>query len=156
MKSGCFKLIAMLVIGIATVIGFTSCQSATPASRAAQSPGVLESLSAEHRDLVLKGTITEGMSKDAVLIAWGKPDGVSHGSAEGKNVETWRYTTLRPIYRPYYGVGMGYGYGYGYGYRRGFYPGATLAMGPDYVPVTSSVVRFRGNRVTAWETADVH
>lgn len=156
MKSGCFKLIAMLALGIFTVFGLTSCQTATPASRAAQTPGVLESLSAEDRDLVLKGTISEGMSRDAVTIAWGQPDGVSHGSMDGKRVETWRYTTLRSIYRPYYGLGLGYGYGYGRGYGRGFYPGAMFGMGPDYVPVTSSVVRFRNNRVIAWETADVH
>lgn len=153
MKSGCFKLIAMLILGVFTVLGFTSCETATPATRAAKTPGVLESLSTEDRDLVLKGTISEGMSKDAVVIAWGKPDSMSYGSMNGKAVETWKYTSLRPIYRPYYGLGVGMGYGYG---RRGhFYPGASLSMGPDYVPVTSSVVRFRGNRVIGWETADV-
>jgi hypothetical protein len=156
MKSGCFKMLALVVLGIVAAFGLTSCETASPATRAQQNPGVLESLSAEDRDLVLKGTIAEGMSKDAVLIAWGRPDRVTSGSAGGRATETWSYTSMRPIYRPHYGLGLGYGsYGH-HGYRhRHFYPSASFGMGPDYIPVTSSVVRFRGNRVIAWETADV-
>jgi hypothetical protein len=153
MKSGCFKLIAMLIAGVAVIFGFTSCESANPATRAQKNPAAFESLPAKDRELVLKSTIAEGMSKEAVLIAWGKPDRVSTGSMNGRMAETWTYTTLRPIYRPYYGLGLGIG---PYGYRHhGIYPGAAFGMGPDYVPVTSSVVRFRNNRVIAWETADV-
>ena len=146
-------MLAMLILGIAAVIGLSSCEATSPASRAAKSPGVLERLSPHDRELVMKSTISEGMSKDAVYIAWGKPDGITHGSMNGKTVETWTYTSLRPIYRPYYGMGFGMGY---YGrYHRHVYPSATLSMGPDYVPVTSSVVRFRNDKVIAWETADV-
>ena len=151
MKSGCFKMLMMLVLGVVVMCGFTSCESMTPAKRAAENPGVMDRLSEADRNLVLSGTISEGMSKDAVIIAWGRPDSISHGSMSGKPVETWRYATMRPIYRPYYGVGLGYGYGY----RGHFYPGATFGMGPDYVPVTSSICRFRNNRVIGWETADV-
>jgi len=155
MKSGCFKMLTMLALGFAVVFGFTSCESMTPAKRAAENPGVMDRLSEADRNLVLSGTISEGMSKDAVVIAWGRPDSISHGSMGGKPVETWRYATLRPIYRPYYGVGMGYGYGYGYRGRGYLYPGAAWGMGPDYVPVTSSICRFRNNRVIGWETSDV-
>jgi len=153
MKSGCFKLIAMLIAGVAVILGFTACEATTPAARAQQNPAAFESIPAKDRELVLKSTIAEGMSKDAVVIAWGKPDRVTTGSLNGKMVETWIYTSMRPIYRPYYGLGVGIG---GYGYRHhGIYPGASFGMGPDYVPVTSSVVRFRNNHVIAWETADV-
>ena len=152
MKSGCFKMLAMLVLGIAVVLGLSSCESSTPASRAAKSPAVMGQLSQRDRDAVMSGTIAEGMSKDAVFIAWGRPDSITHGSVDGKRVETWTYTSLRSVYRPY---GMGFGVGYYGRYHRHVYPSAAIAMGPDYVPVTSQVVRFRNDKVVAWETADV-
>lgn len=151
MKKGCFPLISMLLLCGAALL-FTSCETANPATRAQQNPAVFNSLSAEDQALVLKGTISEGMSRDAVMLAWGRPDSVMNSSDGGRAGEVWRYTSLRPVYRPYYGVGMGMG---SYGrHRSGIYPTASFGMGPDYVPVTSSVVRFRNGRVHGWDTVD--
>jgi len=156
MKSGCFKFLVMFAVCLAAVCGLTSCQTATPAARVQQNPAVFNSLSKEDQDLVMRGTISEGMSRDAVLLAWGPPDNVVHSRESGRDTEIWRYTSMKPVYRPYYGVGMGYGYGYGYrGYRSGgFYPYGSVALSPDYVPVTSSVARFRKGRVVGWDTVD--
>lgn len=116
---------------------------------------MLEGLSEADRELVLKQTISEGMSKNAVFLAWGKPDSVITGSENGRQTETWRYAALRPIYPYPYGLGLGLGYGRGY-HRHGYVaPYASYSLTPDYVPMTSSVVRFRNGRVVAWETADV-
>lgn len=151
MKSGCFKMLLMLTLCAAVLLGFTACETASPATRAQQNPAVFNSLSAEDRDLVLKGTISEGMTKDAVLLAWGRPSTVVTSSDNGRITEVWRYTSLQPVYRPHYGMGMGYGYGYrGRGYA---YPYGAVGFGPDYVPVTSSIVRFRKNRVVGWDAA---
>ncbi len=156
MKSGCFKFIVMFAVCVLVAITFTSCQTATPASRIQQNPAVFNSLSKEDQDLVSRGTISEGMTKDAVLLAWGPPDNIAHSRDNGRDTEIWRYTSMRPVYRPYYGIGMGYGYGYGYrGYRYGgVYPYGSVAFSPDYVPVTSSVVRFRRGKVVGWDTVD--
>lgn len=94
------------------------------------------------------------MTRDAVFLAWGKADQVTTGSENGRPVETWRYTTLRPVY--YTGSLSplpGY-YAYPYGYRRAryVYPYPGYGMTPDYVSTTSAVVRFRSGSVVAWET----
>lgn len=156
-KRVCSKLIGLCALILFSVIPFTGCTVSNPQTRAQQNPALLDSLSAENRALVLKGTISEGMTKDTVYLAWGKPDFVTSGRDRGKVTETWRYATLSPVY---YGGGFGYGMGYGMGYyggghhRGGFYPHLGMNLSPQYVPVTSAVVRFRGGRVVAWDTSD--
>jgi hypothetical protein len=156
MKSGCFKFFALFAVCLIAVCMLTSCQTSTPATRVQQNPAVFNNLSKEDQDLVLRGTISERMTKDAVLLAWGPPNNVAYSRESGRDTETWRYTTMQAVYRPHYGIGMGYGYGYGYrGHRYGgVYPYGSVAFGPDYVPVTSSVVRFRKGRVVGWDTMD--
>ncbi len=145
----------------------SSCAVTTnPSGRAARNPAAVEGFSSEHRELALAGKLCEGMNKDAVYIAWGRPDSVSRGSETGREVEIWRYTTLRTYYRPHVGLGYGYGRGYGHGGLHGggfggcdgfsgdpFY-GHGFSHGPDYVPVTSGVVRFKGGVVRAWELVE--
>ncbi len=152
---GCAKLIGLCALILFTVIHFTGCAASNPQTRAQQNPALLDQLSAEDRALVLKGTISEGMSKDTVFLAWGKPDAVTTGMDRGKTTETWRYATLRQVYYGG-GVGMGMGMGYYGGRHHGgrFYPALDMNLSPQYVPVTSAVVRFRGGRVVAWETSD--
>lgn len=101
----------------------------------------------------MEGKVVEGMTPDAVYLAWGRPDRVTRGSQGGKPFELWRYTELKPVYNNNFAMGFGYSrFGY-YGHGRGYYDPAWvgLDMGPDYVPVTAAIVRFSRNRVTAWE-----
>jgi hypothetical protein len=152
---GCFHLMILCLLLGVVVFHFTGCTASNPQARAQKNPGMLEGLPAADRELVLKSTIAEGMSKDAVYLAWGKPDSVTTGSEGGRAVETWRYASLRPIYPyPIWGLGLGLGYGGGYHSHGYVAPYASYGMTPDYVPMTASVVRFKNGRVTAWETAD--
>jgi hypothetical protein len=135
----------------AALLHFTGCAASTPQARAQKNPDLMAAVPARDRDLVLSGTISQGMTRDAVFLAWGQPDAVTKGFERGQETETWRYATMRPVY---YSPGFGYGLGYYGGRGRHIYPGLSMNLTPDYVPVTSSVVRFRGGRVVAWETAD--
>lgn len=132
-----------------------ACATATPAGRVAKAPQLYEALPAGHKDAVLQGRMLEGMTPDAVYLAWGRPDRVSCGSRNGTPFELWQFTELQPIYRSGVNVGLGFGYGpWAHGYAgRYYYDPAFLAIdsGPDYVPVPAAVVRFSRNRVTAWE-----
>ena len=153
---GCFRLAALcLVLGV-ILFHFTGCTASTPQARAQKNPAMLEGMSAEDQEMVMRSTISEGMSKNAVFLAWGRPDSVATGSENGRQIETWRYATLRPVYGfGSLGLGMGLGYGRSYRHRGGFIaPYTTFPLTPDYVPMTSSVVRFKNGRVIAWETAD--
>lgn len=148
-RKGCFKLVALSVMLVAVIIHFTGCASQTPQGRGQQNPMLVERLTQAERELVLKGQIREGMNKDAVFLAWGKADAVTTGSDRGQATETWRYTTLRPVYYSGYGYGVGYA---PYGHRgRRVYPYTGMNLTPDYVSVPSSYVKFHNGRVTSWE-----
>lgn len=153
---GCFRFFAIGLMLIVVVFHFTGCVASNPQARAMKHPGMLESLPARDQEKVLRSTISEGMSKDAVFLAWGKPDSVTSGSEGGRETETWRYATLRPVFNSSsFGLGLGLGYGRGYRHRGYVHPYAVYPVTPDYLPMTSSVVRFRSGRVIAWETADL-
>ena len=149
------KIQMMLVRGCLTgaAVLLAACAAATPGSRVAQAPQLFEALTTPQKQAVLEGRVLEGMSPDAVYLAWGRPDRVTRGSQNGTPFELWRFTELQPVYRSAVNLGWGYGYGpYGYG-GRGYYDPAFVGVetGPDYVPVTAAVVRFSRNRVIAWE-----
>jgi len=63
-------------------------------SRIKKHPATYASLSENDQRLVSRGNIREGLSQDAVYIAWGKPDDVIRGSAKGKPFETWVYNAF--------------------------------------------------------------
>ncbi len=148
-----------LVLALLTVIGFTSCASSTPASRSQARPAAFQAIPAAQKPTVLTGNITEGMSRDAVWVAWGPASSISQASEDGKSFEIWRYTGLRPIYRNNLGMGFGMGFGgfggfpVGCGRNRffGTVPFYNFDYGPDYVPFTEAVVKFRDGKVKAWE-----
>ena len=151
MKKIHMMLVRGWLSGVALLLA--ACAAATPGSRVAQAPRLFEVLPAPQKQAVLEGRVLEGMTPDAVYLAWGRPDRVTRGSQNGTPFEIWRFTELQPVYRSSVHVGLGYGYGhYGYG-RGGYYDPAFAALetGPDYVPVTAAMVRFSRNRVTGWE-----
>ena len=145
----------VLVRGCLTgaVLFLAACAAITPGSRVAQAPKLFEPLTAPQKQAVLEGRVLEGMTPDAVYLAWGRPDRVTRGSQNGTPFEIWRFTELQPVYHSSVPVGFGYGYGRG-GYGRGgyYHPAfAALETGPDYRPIAAAVVRFSRNRVTGWE-----
>lgn len=149
------KHLLTLVPALAAGLFLSSCETPGPSGRITKYPGMFTSLPDSQKQAVQEGRITEGMSKDAAYLAWGKPDSVTTGSQNNQAFELWRYTALQPIY--YSNLSMGYGFGYGrygrYGHR--YYDPGFIAFdtGPDYVPVTAAVVRFRNDRVSSWERA---
>ena len=132
-----------------------SCQ-AGPQARTKQNPAIYNRLSAKDKELVARGDIRKGMSKDAVYLSWGPPGMVREGSSGSSSSEAWAYMTSAPIptsslsyanvYRPYYGR---YGVHPRYGYCRN--SGWALETGTDFVRYVSKTVKFSGNRVVSWE-----
>lgn len=107
----------------------------------------MASLPPAHREAALQGRLLEGMSPDAVMIAWGRPDAVTGGHAGAAKIEVWRYTTLQSVMPSYYDQPN-------YLYHRGRYralPPRIIDTAPAYVPRVSAVVRFRNGRVTGWD-----
>lgn len=137
---------------LAAALCLSSCAVSNPASRISQQPALFAALPPSQQALVQTGQIAEGMTKDAVYLAWGRPDGVVAGSENGKTTELWRYTRLQPVYHQRIGMGMGWGYGpycrRGHRHYDPFYDQRV-----DYVPVTAGAVRFRNGKVTGWEAA---
>jgi len=76
--------------------------------RISQHPEIFQNLSPSDQALVRQGRIREGMTQDAVWLAWGSPEQKGFGRMKGHPTETWIY---RAYYNDYYGP---YPYGYGY------------------------------------------
>lgn len=125
-----------------------SCSVNTPTKRIEKNAAIYEELSPEHKALVQRGQIKEGMPPTGVFLAWGNPESKSEGEKKGQRFERWNYIGHAPVYRQgYYG---GYGYGYGrYGrYGRPYYGGS---LGVDYIPYRAAYVDFQNGAVTAWQ-----
>ena len=97
----------------------SSCE--TPKDRISQRPEVYNALSQRDRDLVSRGEIREGMSRDAVYLAWGAPNQRGPGRHRGSSTETWIYfdTSAGDYYPPPFAYGYGGLYG-GFGYGGSF------------------------------------
>ncbi len=139
----------------------TSCAvRSTAQSRIARHPEFFAKLSTKHKDLVSHNRVTEGMSKEAVYLAWGDADEIKKRSRKNRIIETWVYLRYQPVYTRRFGVGYGYGHGrggyYGYGdyYRYGGYYGNSFGYGTDvtYLPYLGAKVEFTKGRVSFWET----
>ena len=147
------RKITLSFLSIAVLFIANSCATSTPATRIAKNPAMFEALPKSDKDLAQLGQIKRGMHKDGVLIAWGKPDGVTTGSRSGKSFEKWVYTTTSPVYTSSFRPFVGYGYGRfgcrGYGHFNQF------DFGPEvhYVRQTAASVEFNQyNKVSEWMT----
>ncbi len=132
-------------LGAALCLFGASCAS-TVQSRIDKYPGKFDGLPRSHQEAVRAGELRQGMSKDAVFLAWGSPAGAKEGVAGGRRYEKWRYVRQRQIVSHTTTVGWGYG-------RYGRYCDPYYYGGPavTYVPYTSAVVEFRNGKVTSWE-----
>lgn len=111
-------LLRALTLGIsASALILTSCS--TTETRISNHPDIFQTLSPQDQALVREGKIREGMSNDAVWLAWGTPDQKATGRARGRPVETWIYDDYTYANAPY-----PYPYGpYGYG---GYFGGGVV------------------------------
>lgn len=151
------RVLSLLTLGAA--IGLTSCASPVE-RRIERNPEIYNKLSDSDKVLINQGRIREGLSKEGVFLAWGRPDQVAEGSQKGSKIEKWTYVGTQPVYSQSMGWGWGgpgWGWGGGYGYGRGWgYYGAWDpywgGYGPTvtYVPYKAASVTFRGNRVTEY------
>jgi hypothetical protein len=150
------RSLCLLVLLLPALL-LASCASNPVERRIQKNPAAFSSLSQRHRDLVRRGQIAEGMSRDAVFLAWGRPGRVMSGSRDGRGRERWAYFHTAPVST----MGVGYG-GWGphpfyssfgvhplYGY--GFGPGWGWGSGIDYVPYIERTVEFANGKVVAWE-----
>jgi hypothetical protein len=115
---------ALMACAIASIFILTGCT--TTETRIAERSEAFHRLSPADQTLVTQGRIREGLSQDAVYIAWGPPSERVPGRNRGAIVETWIYYATAAGDYPgpfYYGAPYGYGLGYGYfgGHRGRFH-----------------------------------
>jgi len=126
--------------------------------RIERNPEIYNALSDKHKSLVQSGQVTEGMTKQAVFLSWGKPDRAAKGAQKGKTYERWSYTRYEsvPAMSPGIGYGgaYGYGHGWGHGYGYGYYdPVVFYEPLVAYLPYEGKRVEFLNGRVAAWSVA---
>jgi len=148
------------LLGLATIAAtlLTGCAIRSSAERRIdRNPDLYAELGGKQKELVRRGDVEEGMSRDAVYLAWGRPDMVRRGSREGRGKETWAYFDSTPIttasigfgsysghpFYNYFGFHPRFGYGVG--------PGWTYGSGVDFVRHVDRTVEFVDGRVIAWE-----
>ena len=150
------KTIAFLACAI--VLAFTSCASPLQ-RRLERNPALFAKLSESHRASILAGRVEEGMTKDAVFLAWGRPSRVTGGKRAGQSFERWNYTGYEAVqsYDSGFGLGMGY---QGISHSRhgrdryacntydSFYYRSVPQV--DYVPFDAKMVEFTGGVVSAY------
>ena len=150
MKKPAQKTLALAASAAALLL--VSCGTHTPEARIKKHPAIYESLSSDHKELASRGQIASGMPKAGVFIALGNPDGRTHGEKDGRPYERWTYSSLEPVFRHGFNGYFGTGWSrYGRYGRRG-YSGFGYSPHLYYLPVPSSWVDFKGDRVSGWET----
>lgn len=143
------KSLSALLVATASLF-LASCASPV-AKRIERNPEIYNKLSERHKSLVARGEIEEGMSKQAVFIAWGRPDRAFRGSRNGRAMEQWSYLAYDSV--PGAWMGPGWGYGGWYGPRYGYHYDPFFVYQPmvSYVPYESAKVEFSNSKVTAWK-----
>jgi hypothetical protein len=149
------KTTLRLLICTALSLIISSCISARE-RRITNNPQIYNSLTTSDQLLVQQGRIREGMTKEGVFLAYGRPDSVATGRQKGVSIEKWTFMSTQPVYANTFGMGWGGGWGRGWGGGCGYY-GAWdpfWGMSPTvvYVPYKAATVTFRGNRVSEFLT----
>lgn len=141
-----FRRISLLLASLLAVVQ-VSCQSVTPADRIGANPVMFRTLTPEQQALVQQGRLCEGMSKDAVYLAWGNPDTAPVvGRQNGTSYEKWIYLEYVPVVVDTVGIGAVCGY------HGPLYCGSGMGTATTMVPRESAWVMFQNNVVTAWES----
>jgi hypothetical protein len=157
MKTTSFFRLMLAAVSLVTAASLTSCTSPIE-RRIVSNPQLFDKLSSSDRSLVSRGEIREGMSKDAVFLALGRPDNVAEGRERGARIERWTYLDSRPVQSTTIGMGIGtggyyggsrFGYGLGYGGLWDPYWGG-YGSGVSYMPYPATMVEFRSGRVVKY------
>lgn len=119
---------------------------AGPEHRISRNPGMFAALPPEHQSLVRQGMVVEGMSMDAVYLAWGSPDRYRESFADGNKRVTWLYLGYQTEVLPGYSW---MSYDDPYCHYRHRYP----IYDPVYVnvPYLYRTATFEGDRLVAYE-----
>lgn len=154
---------SLLLMTLAAAFICVSCTSGSPATRIEKNPTLYDQLPSSQQALVDKGQIKQGMSKEAVFLAWGNPASKAEGEESGKHFERWTYSGLRPVYTSSLNIGYGHGYGYSRCYNPyGYYSGGRYGRGygysqaVTYVPTKAASVDFKDGRVSRWQRGKLH
>jgi len=134
-----------LVIGLMVVIPLLISGCSTIESRKEERVQAFNMLTKDQQRIVMQGRITEGLNKDAVYIALGKPLRVRQESMNGVVTESWVYGRLETYSNP--GVFVGYGrYGCGPYFYPGYYDNTVSVMKDTFV-----VYFNRAGKVKGWK-----
>ncbi len=124
-----------------------ACQTVSPADRIGQNPAMFSMLSPEQRALVQQGRICEGMTKDAVYLAWGNPDTPPVvGQENGASYEKWIYMEYLPVTVDTVGITAGCVY------HGPWHGGSGVTTSTAMISAERAWVMFQNNIVTAWES----
>lgn len=153
------KFLFPLASALALVIACSSgCATRSAAERRVEKhPDLMARLNDRERELVYRGEVAEGMSRDAVYLAWGRPDMVRTGSRDGKGTESWAFFDTTPVQSVSIGFGTGgyhsfysdFGFHPRFGYGVG--PGWGYGTGVDFLSNVEKTVEFSNGKVVAWE-----
>ncbi len=140
-----FHALHLLALSTAALF-LESCQTATPMTRIDQNPVMFRQLPPAQQLLVQQGRICEGMTKDAVYLAWGNPNTPPvTGQQNGVAYEKWVYNVYQPVMVDSFSMGTGCWNG----------PHWCGGMGTStaFVPKEAAWVMFQNNVVTSWESS---
>src|ERR1043166_10129712 len=85
--------VALIFAITAGAMIFSGCN--TTGGRISQHPEIYQSLSPTDQALVNQGQIRQGMTMDAVWLAWGTADQKIPASVRGRPAQTWVYLRYR-------------------------------------------------------------
>ena len=140
-----FRSISLLLVSLLVGVQ-VACQSVTPTDRIGSNPVMFRMLPPEQQSLVQQGRICKGMSPDAVLLAWGKPNAAPiEGEKDGKKLVRWVYKSYEPVMvtTDWFGAPVCG--------PRGWCDPFYAGTGTAYVPTDSAYVEFTNGKVSAWE-----
>lgn len=119
--------------------------------RIERNPQLFQQLSAQDQQLVREQKLREGMSREAVFLALGRPDRVSTGRKNGKDFERWTYVGQQAVMTQTFGMGWGGRWGGGWctPYYDPYFMGCPMVT---YIPYEAAAVDFVNGRAVGWES----
>jgi hypothetical protein len=150
-----FRQVGTAFLCVLAVVSLSQCAS-TVERRIEKNPALYSALSAQDQQLVRQRQLREGMTKDAVFLAVGRPDRVAAGRKNGKDYERWTYLDTQTVTTQTLGFGMGGwgGWGGGWGgcgpFIDPFFMGGPMV---SYIPYEAAWVDFVNGRVSGWQSS---